>query len=64
MNSTIRKVIKAKDYKTISFRTNDKTGETLYDRRNEWIVNNPEAIIFNTHVLVINDRLTHIIEYV
>lgn len=64
MNSTIRKVIKTKDYKTISFRTNDKTGETLYDQRNEWIANNPEAIIFNTHVLVINDRLTHIIEYV
>jgi hypothetical protein len=62
--SPIKRVIRAKDYKAVSFRTNEDDRETLYEKRNKWLGDNPNAIIFNTHVLFVDNKYTHIIEYV
>jgi hypothetical protein len=57
--TNLKKGIKGKDYCIKHF-----SGGSLVDDRDEWLEENPEIIIFNTHIFVNNGVLNHVIEYI
>lgn len=62
MNSinNLKKGVRGKDYCVKQFK-----GSSLGDDRRKWLDENPEVIIFNTHIFVdSNGGVNHVIEYI
>lgn len=61
MNSItdLKKGVKAKEYFIKHF-----SGSSLVDDRDEWLIENPNVIIFNTHIFVNNGTMNHVFEYI
>lgn len=57
--SSLKKGVKVKDYGIKQFK-----GSTLASDRNKWMEENPEIVIFNTHVFIDDGVVWHIIEYI
>lgn len=56
---SLKKGVKGKEYNLQRF-----FGNELPDKRNEWIKNNPDIIIFNTHIIWDGKVFHHIFEYI
>jgi len=58
--TNLKKGVKAKDYRIKQF-----NGFSLRDDRVKWLEENPEIIIFNTHIYIDSQGcINHIFEYI